>query len=107
MQVDVVYVGNLHVQHIQSVMMMFEAVKPVLCEKPMTTTVKDTASIIQAARGKGLFLMEVRITCNRSKLVGRPVLITCTATVLCMCVQIDQWCSQKLGRAQVECVCHA
>ena len=63
-QVDVVYVGNLHVQHMQSVMMMFEARKPVLCEKPMTTTIKETASIIQVARGKGLFLMEVRIACT-------------------------------------------
>ena len=58
---DVVYVGNLHVQHLQSVVMMFEAGKPVLCEKPMTTSVKDTAAMIQAAREKNLFLMEVGI----------------------------------------------
>ena len=80
-----VYVGNLHVQHMQSVMMMFEAGKPVLCEKPMTTTVKDTASIIQVAREKGLFVMEVRITGVKS--LGIPMLITCTATVLCVGVK--------------------
>ena len=59
LQVDVVYVGNIHVQHLQSVLMMFEAGKPVLCEKPMTTSVKDTTTLIQAARDKGVFLMEV------------------------------------------------
>ena len=55
------YIGNLHVQHLQSVMMMFEAGKPVLCEKPMTTSVKKATTMIQAARDKGIFLMEVRI----------------------------------------------
>jgi predicted dehydrogenase len=59
LQVDVVYVGNIHVQHFQSVLMMFEAGKPVLCEEPMTTSVKDTTALIQAARDKGVFLMEV------------------------------------------------
>jgi dihydrodiol dehydrogenase / D-xylose 1-dehydrogenase (NADP) len=58
-QVDVVYIGNLHITHLQSVLMMFEAGKPVLCEKPMTTSVKNAVSMIQAARNKGLFLMEV------------------------------------------------
>ena len=53
---DVVYVGNIHVQHLQSVVMMFEVGKPVLCEKPMTMSVKDTTTVIQAAREKGLFL---------------------------------------------------
>ena len=60
LQVDVVYIGNLHIQHLQSVLMMFEAGKPVLCEKPMTTSVKNAISMIQASRDKGLFLMEVR-----------------------------------------------
>ena len=58
-QVDVVYIGNLHVQHLQTVLMMFEAGKPVLCEKPMTTSVKNATTMIQAASNKGLFLMEV------------------------------------------------
>ena len=49
-------------QHLQSVVMMFEVGKPVLCEKPMTMSVKDTTTVIQAAREKGLFLMEVRIS---------------------------------------------
>ena len=60
MQIDVVYVGNLHVQHLESVLMMFETGKSVLCEKPMTTSVKDTTAMIEVARNKGVFLMEVR-----------------------------------------------
>ena len=54
------YIGSIHVQHLQSVLMMFEAGKPVICEKPLTTTVKETAALIQAAREKDIFLMEVR-----------------------------------------------
>ena len=40
--------------------MMFETGKSVLCEKPMTTSVKDTTAMIEAVRNKGVFLMEVR-----------------------------------------------
>lgn len=54
-----VYVGNIHVQHLPSVLMMFEAGKHVLCEKPLTVTSKDTATLIQAAKEKGVFFMEV------------------------------------------------
>ena len=58
-QVDVVYVGNLHVQHLQTVLMLFEAGKPVLCEKPLTTSARKAATMIQAAKEKNLFMMEV------------------------------------------------
>jgi hypothetical protein len=60
--------------------MMFEAGKPVLCEKPMTTSVKDTTALFQAARDKGVFLMEVSYRyaasnpgiVNNLKLLGYP-----------------------------------
>ena len=39
--------------------MMFEAGKPVLCEKPLTCCAADTHAIIKAAKEKGVFLMEV------------------------------------------------
>lgn len=58
-QVDVVYVGNLHVQHKKTVLMMFQAGKPVLCEKPLTIRSEDTAELIAAARANNVFLMEV------------------------------------------------
>ena len=53
------YIGNLHVQHLQSALMLFEAGKPVLCEKPMTTSPRNAAAMIQAAKEKNTFLMEV------------------------------------------------
>lgn len=59
MKVDVVYVGTIHPHHLTCVLKMFEAKKPVLCEKPLTMNAKDTATLIEAAQGKGLFLMEV------------------------------------------------
>ena len=55
-----VYVANIHPKHFDTVMMMFEAGKPVLCEKPLTLNAADTRKLIQAARDKGVFLMEVR-----------------------------------------------
>jgi len=57
--VDVVYVGNLHGQHKDSVLLMLGAGKHVLCEKPLTPYPEDTAALIAAAREKNLFLMEV------------------------------------------------
>ena len=39
--------------------MMFEAGKPVLCEKPLTCCAADTCALIKAAKEKGVFLMEV------------------------------------------------
>ena len=59
LQVDVVYIGSIHVQHKQSVVNMFDAGKLVLCEKPLTTSKADNAALIQAAREKRMFLMEV------------------------------------------------
>ena len=53
------YIGSIHVQHKDSLVKLFDAGKPVLCEKPLTTSIADTSAVIQAAREKGLFLMEV------------------------------------------------
>ena len=51
--------------------MMFEAGKPVLCEKPLTCCAADTRALIKAAKEKGIFLMEVNSyrlkTCNITK----------------------------------------
>ena len=59
LQVDVVYVGNIHACHFEAVMMMLDGRKPVICEKPLTVSVKDAAAMIQTAKEKELFLMEV------------------------------------------------
>ncbi len=48
-------------------MMMFEAGKPVLCEKPLTCSAEDTRALIKAARDKGVFFMEVYNNMEYSK----------------------------------------
>lgn len=58
-QIDVVYIGTIHPTHLNIVRLMMEAGKPVLCEKPLTMNAKDTALLIQNAKDKGVFLMEV------------------------------------------------
>lgn len=56
--VDVVYVGTPHVRHAADTLACLAAGKAVLCEKPLTTSLADAARVIEAARGKGVFLME-------------------------------------------------
>ena len=57
-EVDVVYIGTIHVTHLALALKAMEAGKPVLCEKPMTMNLQDTKTMIDKAREKGLFLME-------------------------------------------------
>lgn len=53
------YIGNLHTDHKQTVLMMFDAGKAVLCEKPLTCSSQDTLDLLRAAREKNIFFMEV------------------------------------------------
>ena len=58
---EVVYIGTIHPYHLKIAKMMLEAGKHCLVEKPLCMNVKETKSLIQLARDKKLFLMEV---CN-------------------------------------------
>ena len=57
--VDIVYVGTIHPTHYDCCMKMFEYNKHVLCEKPLTMNAVQTKQLIETARSKKLFLMEV------------------------------------------------
>ena len=57
-EVEVVYVGTIHVTHHAMVLKVLAAGKPVLCEKPLTTNPVHTRELITAARSSNLFLME-------------------------------------------------
>lgn len=57
-EVEVVYVGTIHVTHHAIVLKVLAAGKPVLCEKPMTMSPAHTSELIHAARSSKLFLME-------------------------------------------------
>ncbi|CAG9767108.1 unnamed protein product [Ceutorhynchus assimilis] len=57
-EVDIVYIGNLHIQHFEASKLMLEHKKHVLCEKPFTMNEKQTTRLVEIAREKKLFLME-------------------------------------------------
>ena len=57
-EVDVVYVGTLHIAHHRNVLDALERGKHVLCEKPLTTELIHSRELVARARSKKLFLME-------------------------------------------------
>lgn len=56
--VDIVYISTVNAQHYTWAKAALEAGKHVVCEKPCTTSFKETAELFALAREKGLFLME-------------------------------------------------
>uniref|UniRef100_A0A8D0H9W6 Trans-1,2-dihydrobenzene-1,2-diol dehydrogenase n=1 Tax=Sphenodon punctatus TaxID=8508 RepID=A0A8D0H9W6_SPHPU len=56
--VDVVYVGVVHPQHLPVSLIFLQAGKHVLCEKPMGMNVGEVRALGQAAWEHGVFLME-------------------------------------------------
>ncbi len=56
--VDAVYIGTPHPFHKDNALLCLEAGKAVLCEKPFTVNADDANVVIEAAKTKGLFLME-------------------------------------------------
>jgi len=56
--VDVVYVATPHSAHEDNVLAALANDKAVLCEKPLAITARQTARMVDEARGHGLFLAE-------------------------------------------------
>lgn len=56
--VDVVYIATPHRFHCENALLCLEAGKHVLCEKPLAVNEREAARMVQAARDRGLFLME-------------------------------------------------
>jgi len=56
--IDVVYICTTNNFHFENVAAALEAGKHVLCEKPMTPTLKETAQLFNLAKENGVFLME-------------------------------------------------
>ena len=56
--VDVVYVATPHAFHLDAALLCVEAGKAVLVEKPLTLDLRSAARLIEAARTRGVFLME-------------------------------------------------
>jgi predicted dehydrogenase len=60
--VDVVYVATPHPGHHDAAMLAVEAGKAVLVEKPFTMDADEATELVDAARAKGVFLMEAMWT---------------------------------------------
>ena len=60
--IDVVYVATPHPFHMENTLLCIEAGRAVLCEKPLAVNAKQASRMIEAARSKGVFLMEAMWT---------------------------------------------
>lgn len=60
--VDIVYIATPHPQHRDNALLCIDNGKAVLCEKPFTVNARETAQIVDAARKKGVFVMEAMWT---------------------------------------------
>lgn len=56
--VDVVYIGTIHTEHLRLCLMFLEAGKHVLCEKPCTMNKTELLQVLSKAKEKKLFFME-------------------------------------------------
>src|SRR5262249_41534193 len=56
--VEAVYIATPHPFHEKMALAAIAAGKPVLCEKPIALDAESSAKVIDAARKKGVFLME-------------------------------------------------
>ena len=56
---DIIYVGTIHPYHHAVTMMVLNHGKPVLCEKPLGMNYAEVKEMIELAKEKKLFLMEV------------------------------------------------
>jgi predicted dehydrogenase len=60
--IDLVYIGTPHPMHVENALMLLEAGKGVLCEKPFTLNRKEAEKVVALARERDLFLMEAMWT---------------------------------------------
>lgn len=55
---DIIYIGTPHPQHLENVLMFLEAGYAVICEKPLGVNAAQTEKMIAKAREKNVFFME-------------------------------------------------
>ena len=58
-EVNIVYVGSINTTHKEICLMAINAGKHVLCEKPMSFNSREQEEVLQAAKEKRVFFMEV------------------------------------------------
>ncbi len=57
-EVQIVYVSSVHPRHFELSKMYLNKNKHVLCEKPLTMSVKETGELVALAKEKKVFFME-------------------------------------------------
>lgn len=57
-EIDVVYIGAVNITHLAIGKAMLAAGKPVLCEKPLCMNLRDTETLLSAAKKENQFFME-------------------------------------------------
>jgi dihydrodiol dehydrogenase / D-xylose 1-dehydrogenase (NADP) len=57
--IEVVYIGTLHSVHLEQCKLIMDKGKHILCEKPLAMNVKETKELVEYARKKKVFFMEV------------------------------------------------
>lgn len=62
LDLDAIYVATPHSRHLEDAMLCIEEGTPVLCEKPLTLNAAQGKRMIDAARDRGVFLMEAMWT---------------------------------------------
>jgi len=100
-----VYIGTPHVFHLQNALDAIAAGKHVLCEKPMTMNARDTQVLVEAARKKGVYLME-----GTKTLKSHPSHSSHTIQIqFCNQAMIDLtfFCYRSLDALQSACSCSA
>jgi len=60
--IDVVYIGTPHTEHLGNAALIIKNKKAVLCEKPFTLNEKDSRSLVELAKENKVFLMEAMWT---------------------------------------------
>lgn len=61
-EVDIVYIATPHSLHAQNCLDSIKSGKHVLCEKPFTINAAEAEEVVAAAKAKGVFLMEGKLT---------------------------------------------
>jgi predicted dehydrogenase len=56
--IDIVYIASHPNHHVEDCLSALEASRPVLCEKPLSTSVQGAEQVAEAASRRGVFLME-------------------------------------------------
>jgi len=57
-EIDAIYAARPHTMHAQDALRCIEAGKPVIVEKPFTVNERQARSVVDAARSKGVFVLE-------------------------------------------------